>query len=131
MRLLQEGLLIASGLNWRGGGLEVDSVFHHAWRSSGRTSFIVEAKKCNCGLVMSDDVSECQGSWSLVHSEQHAMFPRNLQYPPKVPSLESTKLTMGAILDVRSSKINAIMLALDTCVALTNIGAMILKTDES
>lgn len=107
----------------------MDSIYHHAWKGSDSKSTIMEAEKCNCGLVMANSVCEYQGSWTLVHPEYGESFPRSLNYPPQPPNLKGSQSSLDAVFDGYSCKRNAFKLALDTCVALTNIGAMIVKTD--
>ena len=129
VRWLQEGLLLAAGLDWRGGKLAVDSAYHHAWKSSDSKNSIVDCDRCNCGLVMASDVRKEKGDWSLVGSTCSEMFPSRFFNPLQTPGLSSSQSERSPIIDVYLSKINAFKVALDTCISLTNIGAMILKED--
>ncbi|KAK3916712.1 McKusick-Kaufman/Bardet-Biedl syndromes putative chaperonin [Frankliniella fusca] len=127
MMWLQEGLLQAAGLTFSSGKLAVDSVYHHAWKGSDSKIAVVDASSCNCGLITSYQVESYKGFWSFLtvdHMRQWVSLNNvNVQSPPLVSSL----MRNNCVVDVCTIKKSALGLAVDSCIAISNIGAVIVK----
>lgn len=129
LKWLQEGLLMSSGLNCSGGKLSVDSVYHHAWKGSENvTSIIDTGVQCNCGLISTENVKESNGSWAVVSLNQTGpIFCNNDDLPCTPPWKPSQSGFSKVVVDVCSTKKSAIAIALDSCIAISNIGAIVTK----
>nr|CAD7444807.1 unnamed protein product [Timema bartmani] len=115
---LQQSLLTASGLDTSPTSLiAVDSTFKHAWFSSDTS--------CCCGLIPRTLVKGQQGKWSTLDwVSQQGMFPNGSWFCPT--SVDVIKdLHERAIVDLYSSKVNAVMMALESSVNLLGIGMVI------
>ncbi|XP_026274010.1 molecular chaperone MKKS [Frankliniella occidentalis] len=124
---LQEGLLQAAGLNCGSGKLAVDSIYHHAWKGSDSNSTVVDTSSCNCGLVTSQQVKHFDGSWTLVTLDNMKHWAGMHDITVQTPSMVPPLLGNNSIVDVCTIKTSAIGLALDSCIAIANIGAVIVK----
>ncbi|KAJ1529890.1 hypothetical protein ONE63_006621 [Megalurothrips usitatus] len=125
VKWFQEGLLLASGLHSEAGSLAFDSVYYHAWRGSHSKTMIVEATTCHCGLISSDAVVRLNGSWSIFTLE-------HINYVCTDLNDTAQKITFGPSIagsvpvhDVCSSKVGAITVAVESAIAITDIGAII------
>lgn len=130
LKWLQESLLLSAGLNFSSSNLSVDSVYHHAWKGSDMlTSIVDDTAKCNCGLISTVDIKESKGSWTIVSLNQSGPIFSNSYGPPLAPPFTpSLSGLRSVILDVYSTKRNAIAVALDSCIAISNIGAIVTKS---
>nr|CAD7194610.1 unnamed protein product [Timema douglasi] len=118
VRCIQQSLLMASGLDTSPTSLiAVDSTFKHAW-SSLDTS-------CCCGLIPQTLVKEQEGKWfTLDWACQQEMFPHCSWFRPTSADVIKD-LHECAIVDLYSSKVNAVIMALESSVNLLGIGMII------
>ncbi|XP_034249898.1 McKusick-Kaufman/Bardet-Biedl syndromes putative chaperonin-like [Thrips palmi] len=129
LKWLQEGLMLSSGLNCSSGNLSVDSVYHHAWKGSGEINSIVDTCKCNCGLISSVDIKNSNGAWTIVSLNQSGpVFSDSHSHAQAQPFTPSPSGLCDVVLDVCSTKKSAIAIALDGCIAISNIGAIVTKS---
>lgn len=126
LQWLQGALLSAAKLEFSCGKLVFDSIYHHAWEGSDGRKAPVGAAKCNCGLVNMNHVSKLNGEWVPIMASNLTSLYREIG---TMDGLVPSEISIESIIDLCSPKQNAVCLAIDSCIAISNIGAIITKLE--
>ncbi|XP_066992930.2 molecular chaperone MKKS isoform X2 [Anabrus simplex] len=116
---LQRTLLITAGFKQTSTtSLSIDSIYYHLWQ---------QKIHCCCGLVAASQVEDDRGQWIELNSSlgRGMLLPSsaNLRDEPKTPVVFHD----NAVLEVYSSKYNALKLALESCSHMLSIGIIVYK----
>ena len=118
---LQMALLSSTGLSYKSASnLLTDTIFGHLWKPY--------KESCCCGLIVSETVKR-NGEWIQFFSNEGILLLQNFESFSKLSSNQLMSKE-NALVDLYKSKQCSVILSIETCINLLQIGMIVYKSPD-